>query len=93
MSLSLSLFGLYLINSITLSLSLIGWPKEGINALFIFRFSLFFFCLFEFFVFLNWAIVFILSVGVVLVSVCLLCWYDINCRLVYIVICESCEIF
>ena len=87
MSLSLSLFGLYLINSITLSLSLIGWPKEGINALFIFRFSLFFF------VFLNWAIVFILSVGVVLVSVCLLCWYDINCRLVYIVICESCEIF
>ena len=28
-----------------------------------------FFCLFEFFVFLNWAIVFILSVGVVLVSV------------------------
>ena len=45
------------------------------------------------FVFLNLAIVFILSVGVVLVSVRSLCWCDINCRLVYIVICESCEIF
>ena len=70
MSLSLSLWSL-LINSITLSLSLslslsmIGWPKEGISALalFIVCFSLFFF------VFLNCAIVLILSVGVVLVSV------------------------
>ena len=43
--------------------------------------------------FLNWAIVFILFVGVVLVSVCSLSWCDINCRLVYIVICESCKIF
>ena len=76
------------------SLSLSDWLAEGRNQCFIYI-SLFpvFFCLFEFFVFLNWAIVFILSVGVVLVSVCLLCWYDINCRLVYIVICESCEIF
>ena len=37
-------------------------------ALFIFGFP-YFFCLFEFFVFLNWAIVLILSVGVVMVSV------------------------
>ena len=69
---SLSLYGLYLINSVTLSLSLslIGWPKEGINA-FSFIYILLFpiYCLFEFFVFLNWAIVLILSVGVVMVSV------------------------
>ena len=97
--LSLFLWSL-LINSVTLSLSiwlagclaewtlsLSNWLAEGINALFIFYFSLFFF------VFLNWAIVFILSVGVMLVNVCSLCWCDINCRLVYIVIYESCEIF
>ena len=65
---SLSLYGLYLINSVTLSLSLslsdwlaawpnelslslslIGWPKEGINA-----FSFIYIFLFPiFFVFLN----------------------------------------
>ena len=63
---SLSLYGLYLINSVTLSLSLslsdwlaawpnelslslIGWPNEGINA-----FSFIYILLFPiFFVFLN----------------------------------------
>ena len=70
------------------SLSLSNWLAEGRNQCFIYI------LLFPvFFVFLNWAIVFILSISVVLVSVCLLCWCDINCRLVYIVICESCEIF
>ena len=99
MNVPLSLFGLYLINSVTLSLSLIGWPNELSFSLWLAgrrkesMLYLYFTFPFFFFVFLNWAIVFVLSVGVVLVSVCLLCWCDINCHLVYIVICESCENF
>ena len=79
-------------HSVTLSLSLGLAGRMNQCFIYILLFP-FFFCLFEFFVFLNWAIVFILSVGVVLVSVCSLCWCDINCRLVYIVIYEFCEIF
>ena len=49
---SLSLFGLYLINSVTLSLSLSDWLAEGRNQCFIYIllfpfFFFFFFCLFE----------------------------------------------